>query len=82
MLSGDIVPHPQETNCYTSSDIVKEFNKYDRELAKYFKQYKGIKPRTGTPYSFDIGYERFLGPEVTAQDVSTMLRCEQRTIIL
>ncbi|THG02779.1 hypothetical protein TEA_029026 [Camellia sinensis var. sinensis] len=42
----------------------EEFNKYDREPAKYIKQYKGIKPRTGAPYSCDIGYEQFLGPKL------------------
>lgn len=42
----------------------QEFNKHDREPAKYIKQWRGTKPKTGAPYSCDIGYERFLGPEV------------------
>ena len=42
----------------------QEFNKHDKEPAKYIKHWRGIKPRTGAPYSCDIGYERFLGPEV------------------
>lgn len=42
----------------------QEYNKHDKEPAKYIKQWKGIKPKTGAPYTCDIGYERFLGPEV------------------
>ncbi|GER56037.1 actin-related family protein [Striga asiatica] len=42
----------------------KEFNKHDKEPAKYIKQWRGTKPKTGAPYSCDVGYERFLGPEV------------------
>lgn len=50
--------------CYTCSDIVKEFNKHDREPSKYTKRLTGIKPKTGAPYTCDIGYERFMGPEI------------------
>lgn len=46
------------------SQQFQEFNKHDKEPAKYIKQWRGIKPKTGAPYSCDIGYERFLGPEV------------------
>lgn len=45
--------------------ICQEFNKHDKEPAKYIKQWKGVKPKTGAPYTCDIGYERFLGPEVS-----------------
>ncbi|PWA78502.1 actin-like ATPase superfamily protein [Artemisia annua] len=54
----------KETYCYTSADIVKEYNKHDKEPSKYIKQWRGIKPKTGAPYSCDVGYERFLGPEI------------------
>ncbi|XP_042379639.1 actin-related protein 3-like isoform X2 [Zingiber officinale] len=54
----------KEMYCYTSSDIVKEYNKHDKKPDKYIKQWVGVKPKTGVPFSFDIGYERFLGPEV------------------
>ena len=43
---------------------VQEFNKHDKDPSKYIKHWKGVKPKTGAPYSCDIGYERFLGPEV------------------
>lgn len=62
--SLDVARRVKEMYCYTSSDIVKEFNKHDKEPGKYIKQWRGIKPKTGAPYSCDIGYERFLGPEV------------------
>ncbi|KAE8710233.1 Actin-related protein 3 [Hibiscus syriacus] len=54
----------KEMYCYTCSDIVKEFTKNDNELAKYIKQWRGIRLKTGAPYTCDIGYERFLGPEL------------------
>ncbi|XP_047964083.1 actin-related protein 3-like [Salvia hispanica] len=62
--SFDVARKVKEMYCYTCSDVVKEFNKHDKEPAKYVKQWSGTKPKTGAPYSCDIGYERFLGPEV------------------
>ncbi|CAI8618880.1 unnamed protein product [Vicia faba] len=62
--SFEVARKVKEMHCYTCSDIVKEFNKHDKEPAKYIKQWRGVKPKTGAPYSCDIGYERFLGPEV------------------
>ncbi|KAJ3681176.1 hypothetical protein LUZ60_015665 [Juncus effusus] len=54
----------KEAYCYTCTDIVKEFERHDRKPDKYIKQWSGKKPRTGVPYSIDVGYERFLGPEI------------------
>ncbi|KAL0297046.1 UNVERIFIED_CONTAM: Actin-related protein 3 [Sesamum radiatum] len=62
--SFEVARKVKEMYCYTCSDIVKEFNKHDKEPAKYIKQWRGTKPKTGAPYSCDVGYERFLGPEV------------------
>ncbi|KAK4429738.1 Actin-related protein 3 [Sesamum alatum] len=62
--SFDVARKVKEMYCYTCSDVVKEFNKHDNEPAKYVKQWTGTKPKTGAPYSCDIGYERFLGPEL------------------
>ncbi|KAK4402695.1 Actin-related protein 3 [Sesamum angolense] len=62
--SIEVARKVKEMYCYTCSDIVKEFNKHDKEPAKYVKQWTGTKPKTGAPYSCDIGYERFLGPEL------------------
>jgi len=54
----------KERHCYTCPDLVKEFMKYDKEPEKYFKAYEGVHSRTKKPYQCDVGYERFLGPEV------------------
>jgi actin-related protein 3 len=62
--SLDVARKVKEMYCYTSSDIVKEFDKHDKNPAKYVKQWKGIKGKTRAPYTCDVGYERFLGPEV------------------
>ncbi|KQK00179.1 actin-related protein 3 [Brachypodium distachyon] len=62
--SFDVARRAKEMYCYTCSDIVKEFNKHDREPSKYIKHLTGTKPKTGAPYTCDIGYERFLGPEI------------------
>lgn len=62
--SFDVARRIKEMYCYTSSDIVKEFNKHDKEPSKYVKHWTGTKPKTGAKYTCDIGYERFLGPEI------------------
>ena len=50
--------------CYVCPDLVKEFQKYDRDPDKMFKTYQGSKRTTKQGYTADIGYERFLGPEL------------------
>ncbi|VFQ87677.1 unnamed protein product [Cuscuta campestris] len=62
--SFEVARKVKEMYCYTCSDVVKEFNKHDKEPSRYVKQWRGTKPKTGAPYSCDVGYERFLGPEV------------------
>ncbi|OEL17547.1 Actin-related protein 3 [Dichanthelium oligosanthes] len=62
--SLDISRKVKEMYCYTCSDIVKEFKKHDKKPDKYIKHWSAIKPKTGVPYTIDIGYERFLGPEI------------------
>ncbi|KAG2123020.1 hypothetical protein BD769DRAFT_1308953, partial [Suillus cothurnatus] len=41
-----------------------EFRKYDAEPYKYFERYEGEHSVTGKKYSIDVGYERFLAPEI------------------
>ena len=43
---------------------LQEFGKHDKEPAKFIKQWTGNNSRTGAPFSCDVGYERFLAPEV------------------
>ena len=45
-------------------NIAKEFNKYDTEPAKYIKQYTGVNAITKNEFTVDVGYERFLGPDI------------------
>lgn len=54
----------KEQYCYVCPDIVKEFTKYDRDPLKWIKKYEGINHITKQLYNVDVGYERFLGPEV------------------
>jgi actin-related protein 3 len=54
----------KERHCYTCPDIVKEFQKYDADPKKYFRSFAGKHARTGNKWQADIGYERFLGPEI------------------
>lgn len=54
----------KERFCYICPDIAKEFNKYDSQPEKWFKKYSSQHPVTKKDWSIDVGYERFLGPEV------------------
>jgi actin-related protein 3 len=53
----------KEMYCYVCPDLVKEYQKYDKEPDK-FRKYVGQVPRTNKEYTIDVGYERFLGPEI------------------
>ena len=54
----------QEKYSYVCPDIVKEFTKYDSEPSKWIKVHEGKNAVTKQPFSVDVGYERFLGPEI------------------
>ena len=54
----------KETLCYVCPDIVKEFGRYDTEPAKWIKQFIGANNITKQKFNVDVGYERFLGPEI------------------
>eukprot|EP01089_Gocevia_fonbrunei_P001603 TRINITY_DN1148_c0_g1_i1.p1 TRINITY_DN1148_c0_g1~~TRINITY_DN1148_c0_g1_i1.p1 ORF type:complete len:437 (-),score=118.48 TRINITY_DN1148_c0_g1_i1:120-1430(-) len=56
----------KEKYSYVCPDIVREYSKYDTEpdQNKWFKKYEGVESVTKKPYSVDVGYERFLGPEI------------------
>uniref|UniRef100_A0A3P8YKV7 Actin related protein 3B n=1 Tax=Esox lucius TaxID=8010 RepID=A0A3P8YKV7_ESOLU len=41
-----------------------EFTKYDTDPGKWIKQYKGINGISKSEFQIDVGYERFLGPEI------------------
>jgi len=54
----------KELFCYTCPDIAKEFKKYDTEPDKWLKTLECEIAKTKAKYSVDVGYERFLGPEM------------------
>ncbi|KAK4057159.1 Arp2/3 complex subunit, actin nucleation center [Microbotryomycetes sp. JL221] len=54
----------KEDYAYVCGDMVKEFGKYDREPSKFFGLYEGLDSRTKRKYTVDVGYERFLAPEI------------------
>jgi len=62
--SLEVAKRVKETYSYVCPDIVKEFAKYDQEPSKWFKTYEGHNSVTKQPYTVDVGYERFLGPEI------------------
>lgn len=61
--SLNIAKHIKEAYCYVCPDIAKEFKKYDEDATK-FRQYEGIETKNQKKYTVDVGYERFLGPEI------------------
>jgi actin-related protein 3 len=62
--SLEVAKRVKETYSYVCPDIVKEYAKYDVEQAKWIRQYDGIHSVTKKPFQCDVGYERFLGPEI------------------
>ncbi|KAF2723863.1 putative arp3, actin-related protein 3 [Polychaeton citri CBS 116435] len=53
----------KEEFCYVCPDIVKEFARFDREADDRIKKYE-VKYPNGKTTSVDVGYERFLAPEI------------------
>ncbi|KAH6860693.1 Arp2/3 complex subunit, actin nucleation center [Alternaria novae-zelandiae] len=53
----------KEEYCYVCPDIVKEFARFDRESDDRFKKHTVNYPN-GKTTSVDVGYERFLAPEI------------------
>ena len=52
----------KENYCYVCPDIVKEFGKYDRDRSRFAKHV--VKQAGGREVTVDVGYERFLAPEI------------------
>lgn len=60
----DVAQKIKEMYCYVCPDLVKEYQKYDSEPESRFKQFKGTDLKTKKKFTVDVGYERFLGPEM------------------
>lgn len=54
----------KEKYCYVCPDIVKEFAKYDQDPSKWMRKYEGMNNINKQLFEVDVGYERFLGPEI------------------
>jgi actin-related protein 3 len=54
----------KEKYCYICPDISKEFAKYDADPSKWMKKFEGMNSITRQQFMVDVGYERFLGPEI------------------
>ncbi|KAL9044380.1 MAG: hypothetical protein Q9214_002478 [Letrouitia sp. 1 TL-2023] len=52
----------KEEYCYVCPDMVKEFARFDREPERFLKH--TVTQPNGRELSVDVGYERFLAPEI------------------
>jgi actin-related protein 3 len=62
--SLEVAKKIKETYSYVCPDIVKEFRKYELEGDKWIKRHEFIHSLTQKPYAVDVGFERFMGPEI------------------
>jgi actin-related protein 3 len=62
--SFEVAKRVKEQFSYVCPNIVKEFKKYDQEPQKWIKNETGYESVTKKPFKYDVGYERFLGPEI------------------
>lgn len=62
--SLEVAKRIKEIYSYVCPDIVKEFRKYELEGDKWIKRHEFIHSVTKKPYSVDVGFERFMGPEI------------------
>eukprot|EP00995_Heteronema_vittatum_P008895 NODE_415_length_1399_cov_341.047407_g305_i0.p1 GENE.NODE_415_length_1399_cov_341.047407_g305_i0~~NODE_415_length_1399_cov_341.047407_g305_i0.p1 ORF type:complete len:418 (+),score=145.94 NODE_415_length_1399_cov_341.047407_g305_i0:67-1320(+) len=54
----------KERNCYVCQDVAQEMAKFDADLAGNIDTYSEVHQKTQKKWSVDIGYEKFLGPEL------------------
>ena len=62
--SLDVAKRVKEDYGYICKSIFKEFSEYDAKPEQMFIKASGINSTTKKEYTYDIGYERFLGPEI------------------
>ncbi|GMT28140.1 hypothetical protein PFISCL1PPCAC_19437, partial [Pristionchus fissidentatus] len=62
--SYEVAKAIKERYSYVCPDILKEFTRYDTDGSKWMKTYEGINNISKKPFVVDVGYERFLGPEI------------------
>merc|ERR1712226_1597 len=54
----------KENYCYVCPNVAKEFDKYSHNPEKYIKEFQSFDKRTKQEFLVDVGFERFLGPEI------------------
>ncbi|TPX51055.1 hypothetical protein SeMB42_g01408 [Synchytrium endobioticum] len=62
--SLEVAKRIKEIYSYVCPDIVKEFKKYDQDPATWIRKHEFTHSVTKKPYTVDVGFERFLGPEI------------------
>lgn len=65
--SLDVARRIKEQQCYVCKDIVKEFLEHERMPGEYVLQMGGVHAKSGQAWEIDVGYERFLAPEIFFQ---------------
>ncbi|KXZ55585.1 hypothetical protein GPECTOR_2g1135 [Gonium pectorale] len=63
-MSLEVCRRIKEGHCYVAPDMLREFGRYDKDPAKYHRTLQLHNPRAGADFTVDLGYERFLAPEV------------------
>lgn len=63
LIAMELAKKIKERYCYVCPDLVGEYQKYDKD-PKRFREFKYKHPKTKQPMTIDVGYERFLGPEI------------------
>ncbi|XP_074603780.1 actin-related protein 3B-like [Brevipalpus obovatus] len=54
----------KEKFCYICPDIAREFDKFDKNPTERGRKYTTVNHITQQPFEVDVGFERFLGPEI------------------
>jgi actin-related protein 3 len=65
--SLDVARRIKEQHCYVCKDVAKEFWEHDRMPGEHILQMSGVQAKTGQAWEIDVGYERFLAPEIFFQ---------------
>uniref|UniRef100_A0A7S4Q5B9 Actin-related protein 3 n=1 Tax=Alexandrium monilatum TaxID=311494 RepID=A0A7S4Q5B9_9DINO len=60
----DVARMIKEQHSYISRNVIEEYQKFDQEPGKRLKSYTGVTPKTKEAWTIQIGYERFLAPEI------------------
>jgi actin-related protein 3 len=60
----EVAKKVKEQYSYVCPDIVSEYKKYDKEPSRWFRTEQGVESVSRKQYQYDVGYERFLGPEI------------------